>query len=605
MRLPDSFIEQVSQATDIVAVIGTHVSLTLAGQAHKGLCPFHDEKTPSFTVNAARRRFYCFGCAAGGTVFQFLMKQEGLTFHEAVAKMAKAAGIPIPTAYLERQDDTPVFQALDYAAQLYHTTLLRDPAAHDARNYLLSRGLTQDDWVSFRLGYAPTNPEFLCNSPFPKHLKLMHFDAAGLVLRQPRLHDVFQDRIIFPITDLKGRVAGFSGRLIHQDANNKSKGKYVNTTGTMTFKKSSLLYLYDRAVAQREHEKTLILVEGYLDAIALHKAGWTNTVAIMGTALTPSHIDLLQKASWRPMLCLDQDSAGSEATWKTLPALLGSGLKPTVCVLPNGKDPDEFLKTQGAVAFERATMQAVPLFDWACQQIESAKHQGNSDHYVALLQRLRQLINAMPDPMHRHGFHQMLHARFAPGIPFVSKEKPDAPMSLSLSPLERRLAHALTLRWLSPSQLARLQPSWCDHPVIAYLAQLSRAQPDADFPQEVDPDKEAQIRSIKRTVRSCPDPQPTSAALDLLLQQLEQAWARRQLRALCTQSGLPNTSEVHRFLALLRAPSPVPPAQDTLGPAPYGHHSYLSLWEHDGRTPTTSPCTPDNAPRDSGIASSS
>ena len=560
MRFPDSFLEQVSRATDLVAVIGTHVALKPGGQSYKGLCPFHDEHTPSFTVNPVRRRFYCFGCGAGGTVFQFLMQQEGLTFADAVKKLALAANLPLPDLLTdEGADDLPVYQALQLAADLFHTCLLLDPQAQPARDYLLSRGLQPEDWETFKLGYAPAVPGFLQQARRPPTIKLSHFEAAGLIMRyHTRIHDVFQARIMFPIADLQGRISGFSGRVL-PDAPADHKGrKYVNTTETGTFRKSSLLYLYDRAVATRGREKTLLIVEGYLDAIALHKAGWTNTVAMMGTALSPSHVETFQKANWRPMLCFDADKAGAQATWKALGTLLGTGVKPSVCTLPVPGDPDDFLRTHRATAFHAAVTQAKPLFDWACDQIAAARQQHRADDYATLLTQLQKVLTQLPDPLYREGLFEMLYRRFAPTTPRPQLVATDDP-PLVLTVGERRLVHALTLHWLTPAQLHRLQPAWCPHPTVARYVQICKAQPSPDFPLVLDGQDSTLLHPLIRAVRLAPDPPPAHPqAMDQLLTQLEHDYSRRQLQHALTQGPLPLTPTTRHLLTGLQAPQARP-----------------------------------------------
>jgi DNA primase len=561
MRLPDSFLEQVSRATDIVAVIGAHVALKPSGQSYKGLCPFHDERTPSFSVHPIRRRFYCFGCSAGGTVFQFLMKQEGLTFIEAVKKLALAANIPFPDLDEQnsQQTDAPLYRALQFAADLYHTTLLSDPGAQAARDYLLRRGLSPDDWVTFTIGYAPDISEFLQRA-LPPSLTLSHLTAAGLVTMQERRpRDVFHARIIFPIRDPKGQICGLAGRIGPWNQQDSARWKYVNTAETPIFQKSSLLYLYDRAVAMRGREKTLLLVEGYLDAIALHKAGWTNSAAIMGTTLSRAHIDLISKAGWRPMLCLDADEPGTKAVWKNLPLLLDTGLKPAVCTLPVPGDPDEFLHTHGPQAFHAAVAQARPLFDWACDQIALARRQGRADDYRTLLSQMQTAIDHLSDPLHREGLREMLAQRFAPAL---AQERTAASANpvLPVPPLERRLVHALTLRWLTPAQLARLCPEWCSVPAVARLAQIYKAQSPHEFPLVLEGPDASTLHPLIRSVQREPDPPPPSTdAVERLLDELERAWYRRQFHTAIKQDPLHPSATTLQLLTRIHPSPPRPP----------------------------------------------
>lgn len=558
MRLADSFIDQVDRATDIVRVIGATVALKPAGQSYKGLCPFHDEKTPSFSVSPIRRRFYCFGCSTGGTVFQFLMKAEGLSFHDAVKKLALAANLPFPEETHDGPDpDAPIYQALQYAATLYHDCLLRDPHAQQARDYLISRGLTPEDWTTFQLGYAPGFAGFLQRKHRPKSITEEHLRAAGLIVPDPKrpggFRDRFLSRIIFPIADAAGRFCGFSGRVGPSRDSADGKSKYVNSAESPYFKKSKLLYLYDRALATKARDKTLILVEGYLDAIALHKAGWTNAVAIMGTTLSQAHLDLFQQASWRPVLCLDGDKAGVDATWKNLPLLLGSGLKPRVCTLSHSGDPDEFLRTHGPAAFHACLTRARPLFDWACDQLTQAQREGRADDCYALLQQFQKAIHQIPDDVYRHSLLEMLQMRFGHSR---RHEPPPTPSILTMPPLERRLCHALTLNWLTTGQLTRLQADWCVTPTVARYVRVKQAQPSPDFPLVLEGSDAALLHPIIRAVRQHPDPAPTDPqALDRLLDVLEaDARRRTQRQVVLDHHGFPEPDPITDVVASLNHP---------------------------------------------------
>ena len=336
---------------DIETVISSHVNLKRRGKTLVGLCPFHNEKTPSFTVYPESRSFYCFGCGAGGDVISFVRRIENLDYIEAVKAVAQMAGVSMPE---DGYDDTLSKQrqrllgANREAARFFHEQLM-NPKNKDALNYFLKRGLDRNTIRRFGLGYAPNDWRELTN-----HLKSKGFTEHELVLAnlsrrsdkngRANYYDNFRNRVMFPIIDLRGNVIAFGGRVMDD-----SKPKYINTSDTLVYKKSNGVFGLN--LAKNANENKLILVEGYMDVIALHQAGFTNAIACLGTAFTAEQANLLSRYADEIIICYDNDGAGRTATARALGVLSKTGLKLRVVQMSGGKDADEIIRTHGKERF--------------------------------------------------------------------------------------------------------------------------------------------------------------------------------------------------------------------------------------------------------------
>lgn len=336
---------------DIETVISSHVNLKRRGKTLVGLCPFHNEKTPSFTVYPESRSFYCFGCGAGGDVISFVRRIENLDYIEAVKAVAQMAGVSMPE---DGYDDTLSKQrqrllgANREAARFFHEQLM-NPKNKDALNYFLKRGLDRNTIRRFGLGYAPNDWRELTN-----HLKSKGFTEHELVLAnlarrsdkngRANYYDNFRNRVMFPIIDLRGNVIAFGGRVMDD-----SKPKYINTSDTLVYKKSNGVFGLN--LAKNANENKLILVEGYMDVIALHQAGFTNAIACLGTAFTAEQANLLSRYADEIIICYDNDGAGRTATARALRVLSKTGLKLRVVQMSGGKDADEIIRTHGKERF--------------------------------------------------------------------------------------------------------------------------------------------------------------------------------------------------------------------------------------------------------------
>jgi DNA primase len=360
MFYPDEVIQEVRAQNDIVDVVSAYVPLRMRGGRHWGSCPFHRENTPSFTVNGDTQFFHCFGCGAGGNVLTFVMRIEHMDFVDALKLLADRVHFVLPRpgeSQAARAGHIRRTQAAEYnriAARFFYEQLqASNPFATDTREYLKSRGVNQKMQALFGLGLSPPGWDSLLRhfsasnggdaAPAPEDLH-----TAGLLARnhkdENRYYDRFRGRLMFPIIDPAKRVVGFGGRIM-QDSD--SEAKYLNSPETSLFNKSSQLYALNLARKTRSTE--LIIVEGYMDVLALFKAGFTNTVGVLGTALTARHVQLLRRNGCETaLLLLDSDSSGTAAALKSIPLLLEGGLRVKVLQVPDAKDPDEFLQKYGA-----------------------------------------------------------------------------------------------------------------------------------------------------------------------------------------------------------------------------------------------------------------
>jgi len=373
MRYGEGLLDEISRRTDLVQLVGRRLKLERKGRVFWGLCPFHKEKSPSFKVENERRTYHCFGCGAGGDAFKWLMETEGLSFPEAVQKLAGEAGIELPAWSAEDEaretKKKSLYEIIELGAQFFEEQLHRARGGEVARAYLQSRGLEPGAWKRFRLGFAPDSKSALKDHLAAKGVALPDMIEAGLVRPEDgdrASRDFFYGRVMFPISDVKGRIVAFGGRGLTPDA----KPKYINTGETALFSKGHLLYNLRNAREAAFKGAPLILAEGYMDVIALVEAGFPGAVAPLGTALTEDQLDLLWKVSPEPILCFDGDEAGIRAAKRAsllaLPHLIpGQSLR--FVFLPKGEDPDSFIRGQGAEAMRSALGKAQGLADvlWA------------------------------------------------------------------------------------------------------------------------------------------------------------------------------------------------------------------------------------------------
>ena len=362
-----SFADRVKQQADIVRVIGEYVRLKKSGQNFSGLCPFHQEKTPSFSVSPVKQMYYCFGCGKGGDVFQFVMELEKSPFPEAVRTVAEKCGIAIPKPRerspeerRENQQRSALVEMHREAAAFFAKHLMQSPEGKAALGYLEDRGLDYESITRFGLGFAPSGGDTLFRTLKSKFAE-KDLEVSGLVGRDQsgRFYDRFRRRIMFPISNEAGKVIAFGGRAMGDDM-----PKYLNSPETPIYSKSTVLYHLDRAKEALRHSDFAVLVEGYMDAIAVARAGIGNVVASCGTSLAESQIKLLSRFTQRIVVNYDPDTAGQAATERSLTLLLEKEFDVRVLALPGGADPDKFIKEKGVEAYAKLLVQSPPYLDY-------------------------------------------------------------------------------------------------------------------------------------------------------------------------------------------------------------------------------------------------
>ncbi|NIA31406.1 MAG: DNA primase [Actinobacteria bacterium] len=370
-NIPVESIEQVRLASDIIDVVSGYLTLQKRGRNYFGLCPFHQEKTPSFSVNPEMQIFHCFGCGAGGNVFTFIMKMEGVTFPEAVKLLAQAAGIVLPEdsedidQYREKE---ALFYVNKLANEFFLHNLQKAKEAQEARDYLQNRGILSQMYAQFDLGYALNKWDGLLNHAKTKSIKPEILLKAGLVIQKEtsRYYDRFRGRITFSIRNLSNQIIGFGARRLVDD----DSPKYINTPETEIYQKRFILYGLHTARESIRRENKIIIVEGYTDFISLNNAGIKNVIATSGTALTEEHARLMRRYTSNAIVMYDSDSAGAAAAMRGADILLENGFEIKICTLPNGQDPDEFVRTHSEVQVKEILEAAAPLIDHKLQVLQ-------------------------------------------------------------------------------------------------------------------------------------------------------------------------------------------------------------------------------------------
>lgn len=370
MYYSDEIIEEVRSRNDIVDVISNYVKLQKKGSSYFGLCPFHNEKSPSFSVSRGKQMYYCFGCGAGGNVFTFLMEYENYTFQEALKYLADKAGVELPeTEYSaqakERADLKAILLEINKIAAQYFYVQLKSSKGEAGLSYLKRRELSDDTIKAFGLGYSNKYSDDLYRYLKERGYKDEMIAKAGLISIDERhgVHDKFWNRVMFPIMDVNSRVIGFGGRVMGD-----AKPKYLNSPETLIFDKSRNLYGLNRA--RNTRKPYFLLCEGYMDVISLHQAGFTNAVASLGTALTPGHASLIKRYVKEVYLTYDSDEAGTKAALRAIPILKDVGITAKIIRMEPYKDPDEFIKNLGAEAFEERIGRARNGFMFSLEVLE-------------------------------------------------------------------------------------------------------------------------------------------------------------------------------------------------------------------------------------------
>ncbi len=454
--IPQSFIQDLLHRVDIVDVIDRHVKLKKAGANFAACCPFHSEKSPSFTVSPTKQFYHCFGCGAHGTAISFLMEYSGLGFVEAVQDLAQNVGLTVPeergeqsAQYRKRtesEDGEDLHEIMLTAAQFYRSALKDAPQAID---YLKKRGLSGDVARKFGVGYAPEGWQNL-TQVFANY-QSSALTAVGLVKQndEGRRYDIFRDRIIFPIVDVKGNVIGFGGRVLET-----GEPKYLNSPETPLFEKGRELYgLYQARRAIRDAGR-VIVVEGYMDVVALAQHGVAYAVATLGTATTPMHVQKLLRQTDEIVYCFDGDNAGRRAAWRALENSLGQladGKQVRFLFLPQGEDPDTYVRAQGKENFEKLLDDAIPLSQFMVNELSSRVDRSTFEGRTRLLQEAKPLIREIAAPMlslmlrkqlaelagfTQHELDREFDIKTQPAVPQVSRRPPPVQRSIAQTVVE-------------------------------------------------------------------------------------------------------------------------------------------------------------------------
>lgn len=464
-RIAESVIADVQQATDLVELVSATVALKRAGSAFKGLCPFHPEKTPSFHVNPARQIFHCFGCGAGGTAFTWVMRQDGITFPEAVRRLAERAGIRIVEEGSDRAERSATERDALWAANQWamerFRSFLKAEAGDAAKAYLKRRGVTGKAAAQFSLGYAPGGGQLL----EPARRDGVDLEKAGLAGRREdgSVYEMFRSRVIFPILDANDRVVGFGGRSLGD-----AEPKYLNTAQNVVFHKGRVLYGFSwarRAIAQR---KEVLVVEGYMDCLMAHQHGVDWTVATLGTALTEDHVRMLSRQADRILLVFDPDEAGLRAALRGLSVFARFPVEVRVVVMPGKEDPSDFLAARGREAFLECLKGAQGVVSF---RVEMSRRAGEWDSPEGKSKTVRELVEwatASPDAIRRELILQEISR--ASGIPLEvlrTGTGREGGRSQAAAPLRRRAARPGTSDQVQRDLLRFLAEESCRERVLA------------------------------------------------------------------------------------------------------------------------------------------
>lgn len=404
MYYPDELIEEIRSKNDIVDVISGYVKLQKKGSSYFGLCPFHNEKSPSFSVSRQKQMYYCFGCGAGGNVFTFLMEYENYSFLEALKFLADRAGVELPEQEYskearQRADMKAVLLEINKVAAQYFYVQLKSPQGAHALTYLRNRELDDDTIKAFGLGYSNKYSDDLYKYLKTKGYRDDMIAQAGLISVDEKhgAYDKFWNRVMFPIMDVNSRVIGFGGRVMGD-----GKPKYLNSPETMIFDKSRNLYGLHRARSSKK--PYFLLCEGYMDVISLHRAGFTNAVASLGTALTPGHASLIKRYVSEVYLTYDSDDAGTRAALRALPILREVGITARIIRMEPYKDPDEFIKNLGAEAFEERIQKARNGFMFSLEVLEKNYDMTSPEGKTAFMKEAARRLAEFDEEIERNNY---------------------------------------------------------------------------------------------------------------------------------------------------------------------------------------------------------
>ncbi|MEG3192037.1 DNA primase, partial [Lysobacter sp. D1-1-M9] len=397
-RIPDAFIDDLLARSDIVELIGTRVPLKRQGKEYSARCPFHDERSPSFTVSPTKQFYHCFGCGAHGTAISFLMNYDRLEFLDAVEELARGAGMEVPRDTQQRNarpDSQELYNALEASARFFQKQLAATPSA---QAYLEGRGVDADTRARFSIGYAPGGFNALRDALGADERRLKLLERGGMLSKNDsgRVYDKFRERVMFPIHDRRGRTIAFGGRVLQKD----DGPKYLNSPETELFHKGRELYGLWQVRQAHNKIPRLIVVEGYMDVVMLFQHGVDTAVATLGTATTPDHAELLFRNAPDVYFCFDGDRAGRGAAWKAVESVLPrmkDGRHAFFLFLPEGEDPDSIVRSEGAAGFETRLQEATPLSQFLFDSLSVDVKLGTLEGKGRLAERAKPLLAQIPE----------------------------------------------------------------------------------------------------------------------------------------------------------------------------------------------------------------
>ncbi|HUH31057.1 MAG TPA: DNA primase [Rhodanobacter sp.] len=587
--IPDSFIDELLARVDIVDVIERRVPLKKAGKEWMACCPFHNERSPSFSVSPAKQFYHCFGCGAHGSAIKFLMEYDRLEFPDAVDELAQTVGLQVPRETSRnaapREDKTDLYTLLDAAANWYAGEL---PHSAAAQAYCAKRGLDAETIAHFRLGWAPGGYDGVIKALGHDARRMQLLTEAGMVASNERgsNYDRFRERLMFPILDRRGRVIAFGGRILqdkppHTDPQADPpepavaaahSPKYLNSPETPLFHKGRELFALWQVKQANNHLPRIVVVEGYMDVIALHQAGLPIAVATLGTATTPEHTEVLFRAAPDVVFCFDGDRAGRAAAWKALDAALPrlrDGRQAYFLFLPDGEDPDSLVRKEGKAGFEQRIKAATPLSEYFFNELGHDVDTSSLDGRARLAERARPLLARLPDGAFRDLMGQELEKRS--GARALLPASSPAARTMPRPPAHRSLIRStITLLLAQPGLADQVAKPYAflalDQPGVAVLAELldvARARPGINPVMLVEHFAERAEYAIlqKLMTASLPgDAQTQATEFHAALQRMqEQAVAQR--RATLThksRSGVLDAAEKAEMRQLLAARVPPP-----------------------------------------------
>jgi len=445
--LSEEKVSEIRDRSSILEIVSDYVNLKKTGKNHKGLCPFHSEKTPSFMVNEEKQIFHCFGCGAGGDVFTFLMKVGHFSFPQAVEELAKRYGVRLPPQEIspakkkEMDKREILFQINQMASEYFHDILSRHREGEEGRRYFSRRGVSEKIIQEHRLGYSLERWDGLVQHLQEKKVSLELARELGLIFPKKRAgwYDAFRGRVLFPIFDLHQRVVGFGGRLIRE-----GEPKYLNSPESSAYHKGEILYGLQVAKGYIPEKDCVIIAEGYFDLLTLHQFGLKHSVATLGTALTAHHIHILKRYTKNLIIVFDADQAGIQANLRALPLFLEEEVSGKTIILPKDEDPDGFLRKENLEEFEKRAIHAVPLIDFFFEQLIKTHDTKSIDGKVKVAEEGMALIDKIPNKIRKNFYTKALAERLdlpesllMEKLRSFPKDRPKSEEDLKKQPVER------------------------------------------------------------------------------------------------------------------------------------------------------------------------